>query len=163
MSLAKLLRRRTVRPWYRKAVKKTRPQPNRRLRSFKKQPVQLKAGRSVVLTKTQARKILAGGGAPRGRLAEAPRSARPPRRFLPDPTKFPYPIRRINVPKKIIRNIPSKYTKTYVTPDPNAVYNKRDAICLERAQRREVIHATRKSGKTGQKKPTYDAKSKIIC
>ncbi len=156
MSLAKLLRRRAFRPRYRKAVQKTRRQPNRRLRSSKKQQGLLGAGSLSSIQKTHTNRR--GMRAPSTSVVR-----RDPRRFLPDPKKFPYPIRRINVPKKIIRNIPSKYTKTYISPDPNAVYNQRDAICLERAQRREVIHATRKSGKTGQKKPTYTAKSKIIC
>lgn len=36
-------------------------------------------------------------------------------------------------------------------------------LCLERAQRSEVLHATKKTGRSGQKSPRWTDKSKIKC
>lgn len=36
-------------------------------------------------------------------------------------------------------------------------------VCVRRSQRREVLHALRKTGKAGQKSPKYNRQSKIHC
>lgn len=36
-------------------------------------------------------------------------------------------------------------------------------VCVQRAQRREIMFSTKKAGSTGQKKPTFTWKSKIRC
>lgn len=39
----------------------------------------------------------------------------------------------------------------------------RTAICVKRAQRREIFHALRKAGKIGQRPPKFDAFSWVRC
>lgn len=39
----------------------------------------------------------------------------------------------------------------------------RTRMCVQRAQRTEVLHAIGKAGKTGQKRPVWTQKSKIRC
>lgn len=36
-------------------------------------------------------------------------------------------------------------------------------VCVRRRQRKEVLHALRKSGKFGQRKPRYNSRSQIYC
>jgi len=36
-------------------------------------------------------------------------------------------------------------------------------VCVSRSERREVLHALRKTGKAGQKRPVYNWKSEIHC
>lgn len=68
-------------------------------------------------------------------------------------------------PKK---NQSSKYSYTA----PQAVFNRRAVlfqepkkvvICVRRSMRTEVLHATGKAGKGGQRKPRYNAHSNIRC
>lgn len=39
----------------------------------------------------------------------------------------------------------------------------RGAVCVQRSQRKEVMFATRKAGRVGQKKPRFTWKSKVRC
>lgn len=47
------------------------------------------------------------------------------------------------------------------SPEPSP--ERETMVCVNRQQRREVLHALRKTGKSGQKSPEYNWKSKIHC
>lgn len=57
-----------------------------------------------------------------------------------------------------LRQFPSQTKALVAFENPSDVL-----VCVRRQQRREVIHATRKAGKVGQKKPRRNALSKISC
>lgn len=50
-----------------------------------------------------------------------------------------------------------------VREPPEAPRERQTMVCVARQQRREVLHAFRKTGKGGQKSPVYDWRSKIYC
>jgi hypothetical protein len=60
--------------------------------------------------------------------------------------------------QKTNRVIPSHTKATIAFAQP-----KRVALCIRRQQRKEVLHAIRKAGKTGQKRPRRNESSTISC
>lgn len=65
---------------------------------------------------------------------------------------------------------PGRRKKRAVAPSGARAYSvaafsqpKKESTCVRRKQRREVLHALRKTGKVGQKRPNWTQKSKIRC
>lgn len=54
-------------------------------------------------------------------------------------------------------------TPTLVSEAPKVTETRQTMVCVDRQQRREVLHALRKTGKSGQKRPEYNWKSKVHC
>lgn len=86
-----------------------------------------------------------------------------------EPTRS-VPLRRLATsepaeynPQKQARRNGILIPKLYATPLQQPMDRNRKSICEIRQERKEVMHATKKTGKTGQKQKTYTALSKIKC
>lgn len=71
------------------------------------------------------------------------------------------PTRRINVNTHRVNKI-SRLRFAQVKPVSVKVFSEK-SICQRRAERAEVIHATGKAGKGGQKSPRFTRNSKVRC
>lgn len=49
------------------------------------------------------------------------------------------------------------------TRAPQKAEDTKTMVCVDRQQRREILHALRKTGKAGQKPPVFNWKSKVHC
>ena len=75
------------------------------------------------------------------------------------PRSQPSRIRVYNAPLPTVRSkTPSRNALT-----PPTTEDAKALVCVRRHQRREVLHATKKTGKGGQASPVFTATSKIIC
>lgn len=106
------------------------------------------------------------------------------------PTPSPTPLSGITVrqsrnlyaenptptPRKLPRSQPGRLRLYQPTPSgvrnekpastresPQTPQDKQTLVCVRRHQRREILHATKKTGKGGQATPIFTLESKIIC
>lgn len=93
---------------------------------------------------------------------EPSRTLRPttPTRSKPHPRRDPAPYKSLTGPLQ-----QGVWTQTFqdVPETPRTSIPTRTMVCVLRQQRREVLHATNKTGKSGQKSPIYNRLSKIHC
>jgi len=72
--------------------------------------------------------------------------------------------KQIQKPRQLAK---STFPKTFSPPSQSQMAQKSvkqlTNLCLDRAQRTEVLHALRKAGTAGQKTPRWTYKSKIKC
>lgn len=78
--------------------------------------------------------------------ARPARSPRRPRHRLSVPKKYQYSLKKSYVPHEVGFQDPQKVL-----------------VCVRRKRRREVLHALRKAGKRGQKRPRRNFYSSISC
>lgn len=85
----------------------------------------------------------------------------PARSFNQSRHRLIYPNSQPNVNKN---RTPSN-TRTIKYPSASIAFDNPDKvlICARRKIRKEVLHALKKSGKTGQRRPRYNYYSKISC
>ena len=75
------------------------------------------------------------------------------------PRSQPSRIRVYNAPPQAV----SRQQAQRDDKPSQAAQDSKTLVCVRRNQRREILHATRKTGKSGQATPVFTAASKIFC
>jgi len=90
-----------------------------------------------------------------------------PRTYVrPQPKPPSQPPRSNRVGDAVRRAMPASVWKPVgdqPSKSPEKAQDPKTMVCVDRQQRREVLHAFQKTGQGGQKRPVYNWKSKIHC
>lgn len=78
---------------------------------------------------------------------------------------FSAPRHRLTLPKKPIKNAYKKFSPPIFSHPSTIAFKNPDSVlvCVRRRIRKEVLHAKRQTGKTGQRSPRMSDYSSISC